>query len=89
MEILKKNGKKEEFSSKKLITSIENAGRDADTILNESDLNMLKKDIIKTLEQIREKTEITSSYEIIGVVIDTLKKEGFRNIIKTYIRYDK
>ncbi|SDP34555.1 ATP cone domain-containing protein [Clostridium gasigenes] len=87
MEIIKKDGKLEKFNSKKIKTSIENSANEAGIILNESDLIMLVQDIESKLLKIREKQLITSSYEVIGVVLSVLKKTGFKQVIKSYIKF--
>lgn len=40
------------------------------------------------LLKIREKELITSSYEVIGVVFSVLKRDGFKQILKSYIEFD-
>lgn len=89
MKIIKKDGRLEEFNIGKIKTSIENAGRDSETILNESDINILLEDIEKVLNLIKVNRDTTSSYEIIGIILDVLRKDGFNNISKAYINFEK
>ena len=64
-----------------------NATSDAKALLNESDIKILVQDIKKTIEKLRSEYGNTSSYEIIGVVIDILKRDGFDDVIDKYIGY--
>lgn len=89
MKIVKKDGRLEEFNVKKIKVSLENAANDCDAVLNESDLKILVSDIEKTLDFIRKDSLITSSYEVIGVIFDVLKRDGFNKVIKAYIEFDK
>lgn len=88
MKIIKKDGRLEEFNSKKIKTSIENSANEVGIALNESDLIILVQDIERKILQIREKELITSSYEVIGVVFSILKRNGFKNILKSYVGFD-
>lgn len=89
MKIIKKDGRIEEFNIKKIKTSVENAARDSETILNESDLKIITSDIEKTLLKIRKDTLITSSYEVIGIIFDILKRDGFNEVLKNYVEFGK
>ncbi|GAA0084452.1 ATP cone domain-containing protein [Clostridium sp. MB05] len=89
MKIIKKDGRLEEFNVKKIKTSIENAARDSGTMLNESDLKILVNDAEKTLLKTRKDSLITSSYEVIGVIFDILKRDGFNSILRSYLEFDK
>ena len=89
MKIIKKDGRLEEFNIGKIKTSIENAGRDSETILNESDIKILLEDIEKVLNIIKVNRDTTSSYEVIGIILDTLRKDGFNNIAKSYVNFEK
>ena len=89
MKIIKKDGRIEEFNIKKVKTSIENAARDSESMLNESDLKIITSDIEKTLLKIRKDTLITSSYEVIGVIFEILKRDGFNSVLKSYVEFGK
>lgn len=89
MKIIKKDGRIEEFNIKKVKTSIENAARDSESMLNESDLNIITSDIENTLLKIRKDTLITSSYEVIGVIFEILKRDGFNGVLKSYVEFGK
>lgn len=89
MKIIKKDGRIEEFNIKKVKTSIENAARDSESMLNESDLKIITSDIENTLLKIRKDTLITSSYEVIGVIFEILKRDGFNSVLKSYVEFGK
>ncbi|TGY42826.1 hypothetical protein E5347_08455 [Clostridium sartagoforme] len=89
MKIIKKDGRIEEFNIKKIKTSIENAARDSESMLNESDLKIITSDIENTLLKIRKDTLITSSYEVIGVIFEILKRNGFNSVLKSYVEFGK
>lgn len=88
MKIVKKDGRVEEFNSKKIKTSIENSANEVGVVLNESDLIILVKDVEEKLLKIREGDLITSSYEVIGVIFSILKRDGFNSVLKSYIEFD-
>ncbi len=89
MKIVKRDGRLEEFDAKKIKISIENAANDSDTVLNESDLKILVSDVEKTLSNIRKDSLVTSSYEVIGVIFDVLKRDGFNKVLTSYVEFDK
>ncbi|WP_415346451.1 ATP cone domain-containing protein, partial [Clostridium perfringens] len=73
----------------KLSTSLSNAANDLNFTLNKSDINIIAKDVEETLKSIRKDNGETSSYEVIGVVIDTLKNEKFSDVLRAYVKYRK
>ncbi|PRR83426.1 ATP cone domain-containing protein [Clostridium vincentii] len=88
MNIIKKNGKVEEFKEKKIYTSILNSATDiGKSELNESDLKVLVSDIIRKISEIRKDGTPTSSYEVKGVIINVLLKDGFNEVCKSYIHF--
>ncbi|ELC8441433.1 hypothetical protein QYB59_000432 [Clostridium perfringens] len=88
MNIIKKDGRIEEFKIEKLSTSLSNAANDLNLTLNKSDLKIITEDVEKTIKSIRS-NEATSSYEVVGILISTLKNEKFSEILKAYIEYKK
>lgn len=85
MKVVKKNGKLENFNKEKICISIYNASCDVEYgLLNTADLKILLEDIVNTLQGLRKNNEQTSSYEIFGVIINSLKKNGFHNVVKAY-----
>lgn len=89
MKIIKKDGRLEEFNYDKIKTSITNSAMDSEQLVNESDLNIIVRDIVKNIEGLRGETSATSSYEVIGSIFTVLKRDGFENVIKAYLDYRK
>ncbi len=89
MKIIKKDRRVENFSIDKLSTSLLNAAKDLDLILNESDICVISNDVEKVIRDIRGEDGVTSSYEVIGVVIRTLNNERFTEVVKAYTEYKK
>lgn len=88
MKVIKKDGRIQEFNKDKIYTSIYNASRNSSSgILNESDAKIIVEDIDKKLKSIRKDEELTSIYEIIGVIVSILKEDGFTELLKTYLGY--
>ena len=88
MKVIKKDGRIQEFNKDKIYISIYNASRNSSSgILNESDAKIVIEDIDKKLKSIRKDDELTSIYEIIGVIVSILKEDGFTELLKTYLGY--
>ena len=89
MMIIKKDGRLQDFDENKIKTSIGNAARSiSQAPLNEADIKIISADVVNTIRSIRKNNDNTSSYEIIGVIVDTLKKDGFREVIKEFLSFD-
>ena len=85
MKIIKKDGRLQEFDKRKIFTSLYNASKDIDkVILNESDIKILVEDICNKLKRIRTDGSPSSSYEIRGVIIDILNKDGFTLLARAF-----
>lgn len=89
MDIIKKDGRVEAFNHHKIKTSIANAALDANMPLNESDLHILVEDILATVNKIRESKGNTSSFEIVGIIFNTLREDKFYKILKSFIEFEK
>lgn len=88
MKLIKKDGRIQEFESDKIYTSIENASRAVtDLSLNESDLKIIVNDIKLRINKIRKDETPTSSYEVIGVITNVLKENGFTEVLKAFIEH--
>ena len=87
MEVIKKDSRVEGLNPDKIKTSILNSTLDAKALLNEADIHILVQDIIKKIENLRSEYGNTSSYEIMGVVIAVLKRDGFSDVIDRYIGF--
>lgn len=89
MNIIKKDGKIQDFNEKKIYTSILNASTDvSNTGLNESDLKVLVSDVIRRLNVIRKDGNPTSSYEVKGIIVSVLLSNGFTDVCKSYIHFN-
>lgn len=84
MVVRKKNGLKEEFNISKVIRSIENAAKDININLTESDLSNASRLIENFLKE--EGREETSSYEIFGAIVFKLKELDYKNVAQSYVR---
>lgn len=89
MVIIKKDGSLENFDINKLITSIKSAFSDCGKILNESDINYIRKTFDSKLTNFIKKNpdRIISSLEIKIFLFESLKECGFNNISKKYVLF--
>lgn len=85
MKLMKKSGKIVDFNPSKIITSIENAADDIGINVTSSDIEILTQDIRNNLKLLLRDENYSSSYEVRSLVIDTLIKNGYKNIAKSYI----
>ncbi len=89
MDVIKRDGRRQELEVTKIKTSILNSSIDSKKIINEADLKILTKGVVKTLNSLRGDNGTTSSYEILAIVASILKNEGFREIAIAYLDFDK
>ena len=82
MKVIKKDGRLQELDLEKIKISILSATNDSKELLNESDVKILVEDINSKMKEVRKDGEDTSSYEISGIVIAILKRDGFSDIIE-------
>lgn len=88
MEIIKKDGRIQEFDEGKIVTSLLNASRDIEKAeLNESDIKVICSDVVAILEEIRKDGSYSSSYEIIGVIMNVLLKDEFVEVLRAYLEH--
>ena len=85
MKLMKKDGNIVDFNPSKIITSIENAADDIGISVTSSDIKLLSEDIINSLKLLSREANYTSSYEVRSLVVDTLIKNGHKNIAKSYM----
>lgn len=85
MQIVKRNGKKEEYSLKKIETSISNSAHDIDYTLTESDLKMITGDIDKILNSLASSEGLISTYEVRGVIYRILIDNKFMGLCRSYM----
>ena len=84
MEIIKKDGRIEQFNISKIRHSVLNASTEINEPLTDSDLKIIEKEVFSTLKVLNR--EKTSSYEIFAIVLKVLGKLGFKEICKSYLR---
>ena len=89
MNVIKRDGRIQELDIEKLRLSILNASIDSKNILNESDLKILSDELIGVIKELRGKDGYTSSYEITAVTLYVLKKQGFNDIAREYMNFNK
>ena len=89
MKVVKKDGSIESFDANKIANSILNATRDKKALVNESDIKMIIEDVIDRRKKFKVGNDSTSSYEITGVVISMLDRDGFDDVISSFIGYKK
>ena len=89
MNVMKKNGRIQNFDERKIKVSILNASSSGSSLLNESDIKIIVEDVTKLVEKLRGSEKNTSSYEIMGAIINILKRDGFDEVISSYIGYKK
>lgn len=85
MKLMKKDGKIVDFNPSKIITSIENAADDIGISVTSRDIELLTQDITNSLKLLSREESYSSSYEIRSLVVDTLIKNGYKSIAKSYI----
>ena len=89
MNVIKRDGTIQEFVVEKIRLSILNASIDGKNIINESDLKILSSEIVKKITELRGNEGVTSSYEIIAITMEVLAKDGFSDIAKEYVTFNK
>ena len=89
MKVIKRDGRLQELDLEKIKISILSATNESKELLNESDVKILVEDINSKIKEVRKEGEDTSSYEISGIVIAILKRDGFSDIIEKYVGYKK
>ena len=89
MKVIKKDGRLQELDIEKIKISILSATNESKELLNESDVKILVEDIDSKIKEVRKDGENTSSYEISGIAISILKRDGFSDIVEKYIGYEK
>lgn len=87
MKVIKRDGRLQELDLEKIKISILSATNESKELLNESDVKILVEDINSKIKEVRKEGEDTSSYEISGIVIAILKRDGFSDIIEKYVGY--
>lgn len=82
MDIIKKNGRIEQFNISKIKRSILNASSEINQPLADADLNIIEKEVLNILKEL--KREKTSSYEVFAIVLNVLNNLNFNAVGKAY-----
>lgn len=87
MQILKRNGEKQEFYWNKISTSLENAAMDWTHPLTESDIKLLSNLVETRINKLLKYDDkrIISSLELKIILYESLKEMGFNEIAKIYM----
>lgn len=85
MNIRKKDNRVERFEVEKLERSIKNSAADINFELNNSDIQLISKEVLRKLILLHEIDGVTNSYEVIGLTIEVLKQNKFDLIIPSYL----
>lgn len=85
MKVIKKDGRLQELNPDKIKVSILNSAAETVAIVNESDIKILVNDVVKAVEKIRGEDGSTSSYELTGVIIEILKRDGFNTVAESFV----
>jgi len=83
MTVIKKSGKKEAFSTEKLMQSIAAASDEAKEPLNESDLKIL----LAEFQMITKEKNLITSQQIDIIVNGLLYSRGFHGVLAHYVSY--
>lgn len=87
MEVIKRDGRVQQFDMNKIMITIERASDEANTPMNDSDINIVTgaiKYMVKT-----ENADRISVENIQNIVINSLNSNGFNSVAKYYSNYKK
>ncbi|TJX14208.1 hypothetical protein E9840_06945 [Tissierella creatinini] len=84
VKVIKKDGRLVNFVPEKINISLSNISRDQNIQLNKVDADLITKDVEKRIINLRGNDGITSSYEIISLILYTLIGMGFKEIADSY-----
>lgn len=89
MRVIKKDGRIQSLDITKIRNSILSASIDSNTIINEEDLKRVSNRVVEVLEVMRKDEELSSTYEIFAIIIETLANDGFYDISVSYLGYKR
>lgn len=84
MQIIKKSGKKEDFSIEKIKSSLNGASRDAGIVISDGDMRR----ILSELQQMVKDKELITSQHINVIISGLLYTNGYHNILEYYANFD-
>lgn len=89
MRVIKKDGRIQSLDITKIRNSILAASIDSNTIINEADLKRVSNRVVEVLKVMRKDEELSSTYEIFAIIIETLANDGFYDIAVSYLGYKR
>ena len=84
MNIIKKNGRVEEFDISKIKQSLLNVSAEINEPFTDGDIKIVESEVLNILKIINRGE--TSSYEIFAIVLHALKKLNFNDVGKSYFK---
>lgn len=85
MKVRKRDGSLQDFNIDKILIGIERASDDAHTPLNASDINLIKHDVLHSIENCG--TDVITYGDIQNIVTITLLKFGFKTVVQYQMDY--
>ncbi len=86
MLVFKRKGNIQEFDIDKVEVSIVNSADDIGYALTQGDINTILNQIKRRLTVLTEDSRNTSACEIRGLVYYILRENGFKDIVKSYMK---
>lgn len=86
IKVIKKDGRIVDFEAEKISISLGNCSSDLKTDLNKVDADLLAKDVEKKIRSLRGSDGITSTHEIISLILESLSTMGFKKIAESYYK---
>ena len=83
MTIMKKDGRIQGFDIEKMRLSVANASDDAKAPMSSSDINLVIKDVMESIEAVETQYHLNTAM-LRKFIIDSLKKFGFTIVAKHY-----
>lgn len=83
MTVIKKDGRIQNFDVEKIRLSVANTSDDAKAPMSSSDLDLVIKDVLASIELVETKQHITTAM-LRNFIIDSLIKFGFSKVAKHY-----
>ncbi|OQB21738.1 MAG: anaerobic ribonucleoside triphosphate reductase [Firmicutes bacterium ADurb.Bin182] len=86
MQVRKKNGSLQDFNIDKIMLVIEHISDECNQPLTLSDINLIRKSVLKSVEN--KAVDVISTAEIRDIVFSELSRSGFSDIAAAYMRED-
>lgn len=86
LKIIKKDGKVVKFERDKIKISIGNVASDINFIINQKEIDIIAKEIEEKIIKVRGENGITSSLEVISLILDSLHCIGYVKLADAYYK---